>query len=52
LYATKYSRIQTSNNIPTNIQNKLIEYTKKIIPKDFNSIEYLIKSRFNGKFEK
>jgi hypothetical protein len=48
LYATKYSRIQTSNNIPTNIQNKLIEYTKKIIPKDFNSIEYLIKSRFNG----
>eukprot|EP00833_Pecoramyces_ruminatium_P006856 jgi/Orpsp1_1/1180888/evm.model.c7180000075023.1 len=48
LITTKYTRIQISDNIPMNIQNKLIEYTKNINPKDFDSIEFLIKSRYNG----
>ncbi|ORX77833.1 hypothetical protein BCR32DRAFT_270421 [Anaeromyces robustus] len=51
LYATKYTKIQTSNNIPTNIQNKLIDYTKVIKPKNFDSIELLIKSRYNAKID-
>ena len=50
LYVTKYTKIQISNNIPTNVQKQLIKYTKSIKPKDFESIESLIKSRFNGKF--
>jgi len=48
LYATKYTKIQISNNIPTTVQKQLIEYTKSIKPKDFESIESLIKSRYNG----
>ncbi|ORX46374.1 hypothetical protein BCR36DRAFT_356915 [Piromyces finnis] len=48
LYATKYTRIKASSNIPINIQEKLIEYSKAIKPKDFDTIESLIKSRYNG----
>ncbi|OUM65226.1 hypothetical protein PIROE2DRAFT_7765 [Piromyces sp. E2] len=48
LYATKFTRIQTPNDIPEEIQKKMIEYLKDIEPKDFDSIESLIKLRYNA----
>jgi len=50
LYATKNTKIQTSNNISENIQGKVIEYLKNIEPKDFDTLESLIKTRYNGNY--